>query len=193
MGIYLGDHLWADIIRCRKSCAWRTMLIVPELTQEVGVVQEQMGLLEQLERLEALVAGSSSKLEMGGRLQKLAAKINGGFGGCGSLFRSGSQLSFFGANASIWPDLYSACVANLGEYQLDHVFMPMPSRMPHEVSSDEEWSGQRSDRSSPEEEEVANWTDPEAVSTKLSTKVTSWTDPEVSTKTDQIEEEIVDC
>ena len=32
-----------------------------------------------------------------------------------SLSRSGSQLSFFGANASIWPDLYSSCVANLGE------------------------------------------------------------------------------
>ena len=40
-----------------------------------------------ISRLEALVAESSSKLEMGGRLQKLAAKINGGFGGCGSLFR----------------------------------------------------------------------------------------------------------
>ena len=67
--------------------------------------------------------------------------------------------------------------------------------------SSQEWSGQRSDRSSPEEEEVTNWTDPETVSTKLSTKmstklsikVTSWTAPEVSTKTDQIEEEIVDC
>ena len=32
-----------------------------------------------------------------------------------SSVRSGSQLSFFGANASIWPDLYSSCVANLGE------------------------------------------------------------------------------
>jgi len=189
--IYLGDHLWADIIRCRKSCAWRTMLIVPELTQEVGVVQEQMGLMEQLERLEAVVGGSSRQ-EMAGRLHKLAAKINRRFGGCGSLFRSGSQLSFFGANASIWPDLYSSCVANLGEYQLDHIFMPMSSRMPHEVPSDEEWSGQRSDRSSPEEEdeEETNWTDPETVST---TKMSSWTDPKVSTKTEQIEEGIVHC
>jgi len=200
--IYLGDHLWADIIRCRKSCAWRTMLIVPELTQEVDVVQEQMGLMEELERLGALVEGAIRQ-ELSGRL---AAKFNRGFGRCGSLFRSGTQLSFFGANASIWPDLYSACVANLGEYQLDHVFMPMPSRMPHEVSSDEEWNVQRSDRSSPEEEEeeVTKWTDAEVstnlsskvsskVSGKVSTKVSSWTDSEVSTKTNEIEEEIVDC
>ena len=69
--------------------------------------------------------------------------------------RSGTELSFFGANASIWPDLYSGCVANLGndslpelrdsanrssssgEYKLDHVFVPTHSRMPHEVSSEE--------------------------------------------------------
>ena len=69
--------------------------------------------------------------------------------------RSGTELSFFGANASIWPDLYSGCVANLGneflpelrdsvnrpsssgEYKLDHVFVPPHSRMPHEVSSEE--------------------------------------------------------
>ena len=68
------------------------------------------------------------------------------------MLRSGTQLSFFGGNATIWPDLYSACVANLGErqfwiwencgfvsgeYQLDHLFMPTPSRMPHEIASDE--------------------------------------------------------
>jgi len=192
--IYLGDHLWADIIRCRKSCAWRTMLIVPELTQEVGVVQEQMGLMEQLERLEALVGGSCGQSELGERLSKLSAKINKGFGGCGSLFRSGSRLSFFGANASIWPDLYSACVANLGEYQLDHIFMPMRARMPHEVTLEEEWAGQESDRSSPEEEDeevTSDWNDPDNVYNKETNKETNWMHPgsEVSTEIG----EIVDC
>ena len=47
------------------------------------------------------------------------------FGGFSSFLggRSGSQLSFFGANASIWPDLYSACVANLGDQE------PFPSHI----------------------------------------------------------------
>ena len=40
-------------------------------------------------RLEALVEGSHRQAEMGGRLHKLAAKINRGFGGSGSLFRFG--------------------------------------------------------------------------------------------------------
>ena len=70
----------------------------------------------------------------------------------------------------------------------------------------QEWNGQRSDRSSPEDEEVIKWTDPEVstkmsnnvsakestnVSSKVSTKMTSWA--EISTKTDEIEEEVVDC
>ena len=62
------------------------------------------------------------------------------------------------------------------------------------MTPSQEWNGQRSDRSSPEEEEVIKWTDPE-VSTKMSTnvsiKMTSWV--EGSTQTDEIEEEIVDC
>ena len=128
-------------------------------------------------RLESLLESKSS-CELAGRLHKLVAKLNNSFGGCGSLFRffeekkllnsfddpikafnissrSGTELSFFGANASIWPDLYSGCVANLGreflpelrdsanrpsssgEYKLDHVFIPPHSRMPHEVTSEE--------------------------------------------------------
>ena len=34
--IYCGDHLHADVVKCRKLCEWRTLLIVPELRQEVS-------------------------------------------------------------------------------------------------------------------------------------------------------------
>ena len=33
--IYCGDHLHADVVKCRKLCEWRTLLIVPELEHEV--------------------------------------------------------------------------------------------------------------------------------------------------------------
>ena len=33
--IYCGDHLHADVVKCRKLCEWRTLLIVPELLHEV--------------------------------------------------------------------------------------------------------------------------------------------------------------
>ena len=40
--MYVGDHLWADVIRCRKNCQWKTLLIVPELAQELAVTTAQV-------------------------------------------------------------------------------------------------------------------------------------------------------
>ena len=31
--IYCGDHLFGDVVRCRKLCEWRTMLVVPGLEE----------------------------------------------------------------------------------------------------------------------------------------------------------------
>ena len=33
--MYCGDHLHADVVKCRKLSEWRTLLIVPELEYEV--------------------------------------------------------------------------------------------------------------------------------------------------------------
>ena len=32
---YCGDHLFGDVVRCRKLCEWRTMLVVPGLEEEL--------------------------------------------------------------------------------------------------------------------------------------------------------------
>ena len=52
-----------------------------------------------------------------------------------SSVRSGSQLSFFGANASIWPDLYSSCVANLGEQNFSEKNKKMITTVLYQVNT----------------------------------------------------------
>jgi 5'-nucleotidase len=40
--LYIGDHIYGDVLRSKKSIGWRTMLIVPELQMELahaGVAQ----------------------------------------------------------------------------------------------------------------------------------------------------------
>lgn len=32
--IYCGDHLYGDVVRCRKLCEWRTLLVIPSLKEE---------------------------------------------------------------------------------------------------------------------------------------------------------------
>lgn len=38
--LYVGDHIFADILRSKRSLGWRTCLIVPELQSEVSVFQQ---------------------------------------------------------------------------------------------------------------------------------------------------------
>ncbi|KAH8517466.1 hypothetical protein H0E87_005416 [Populus deltoides] len=39
--LYVGDHIYEDILRSKKVLGWRTMLIVPELEREVRLLWEQ--------------------------------------------------------------------------------------------------------------------------------------------------------
>lgn len=67
--LYVGDHIYGDILRSKKTLGWRTMLVVPELETEleiqaasVGVGtelktlrQQRDGLEDQIQRLEATI------------------------------------------------------------------------------------------------------------------------------------------
>ncbi|XP_033121168.1 cytosolic purine 5'-nucleotidase-like, partial [Anneissia japonica] len=35
--LYIGDHIFGDILRSKKERGWRTFLVVPELSQELHV------------------------------------------------------------------------------------------------------------------------------------------------------------
>ena len=69
------------------------------------------------------------------RVEALAGMVDQGFGGCGSLFRAGSRLSYFGSQVSLWSDVYMARVCDLLTYSLHHHFIPPLPRLPHEVPS----------------------------------------------------------
>lgn len=36
--LYLGDHVYGDILKSKKTLGWRTMLIVPELASELDIL-----------------------------------------------------------------------------------------------------------------------------------------------------------
>ncbi|KAI8472984.1 MAG: purine 5'-nucleotidase [Monoraphidium minutum] len=76
--LYIGDHIYGDILRSKKSLGWRTMLVVPELERELEVAahsvniqrelralrEQRDALADQIERLEWQVAhGGPHRLE----------------------------------------------------------------------------------------------------------------------------------
>ena len=118
--IYCGDHLYADIIKCRQLSAWRTLLIIPELSKEMSASHLTAGLLDHLARMESLLAKHPKLPELKCRLEEAVREFDRGFCGTGSLFRSGDRLSFFGAMVSAWSELYTGEVCNILGYSLDH-------------------------------------------------------------------------
>ncbi|CAK9312656.1 unnamed protein product [Citrullus colocynthis] len=49
--LYVGDHIYGDILRSKKALGWRTMLVVPELEREVKLLWELRKTRKQLQQL----------------------------------------------------------------------------------------------------------------------------------------------
>jgi HAD superfamily 5'-nucleotidase-like hydrolase len=52
--LYIGDHIYGDILRSRKSSLWRTCMIVQELEPELAWLERNAPSLEEMARLEEL-------------------------------------------------------------------------------------------------------------------------------------------
>ncbi len=52
--LYVGDHIYGDILRSKKSSLWRTCLVVEELERELAWLDRNQDVLDELSRLEAL-------------------------------------------------------------------------------------------------------------------------------------------
>ncbi len=38
--LYVGDHIYGDIVKSKKSLGWRTMLVIPELESELAKTEQ---------------------------------------------------------------------------------------------------------------------------------------------------------
>lgn len=39
--LYVGDHIYGDVLRSKKNASWRTLLVVPELEQELKLLESK--------------------------------------------------------------------------------------------------------------------------------------------------------
>ncbi len=52
--LYVGDHIYGDILRSKKSSQWRTCLVIEELEREIAWLDRHRGVLEEIAGLEDL-------------------------------------------------------------------------------------------------------------------------------------------
>jgi HAD superfamily 5'-nucleotidase-like hydrolase len=50
--LYVGDHIYGDVLRSKKNASWRTLLLVPELEQELRLLDSKAEDLRSMARLE---------------------------------------------------------------------------------------------------------------------------------------------
>ena len=53
--LYIGDHIFGDILKSKKIQGWRTFLIIPEMIQELQVWTTKHDLYNRLQNLDALL------------------------------------------------------------------------------------------------------------------------------------------
>ncbi|HBQ14520.1 MAG: HAD-IG family 5'-nucleotidase [Sandaracinaceae bacterium] len=52
--LYVGDHIYGDVLRAKKDSAWRTAMIIQEMARELEVQDEIAPLLDRMDELEAV-------------------------------------------------------------------------------------------------------------------------------------------
>lgn len=52
--LYVGDHIYSDIVRSKRSLGWRTCFIVPELTRELENLQRHQSTREEVMQMRKL-------------------------------------------------------------------------------------------------------------------------------------------
>ncbi|NWI53469.1 5NTC nucleotidase, partial [Calyptomena viridis] len=100
--LYMGDHIFGDILKSKKRQGWQTFLVVPELARELQVWMEKSELLEELRSLDLFLAELYQHLDSSSsecpdissikhRIQKVTHEMDMCYGKMGSLFRCGSR------------------------------------------------------------------------------------------------------
>ncbi|XP_038070687.1 cytosolic purine 5'-nucleotidase-like isoform X2 [Patiria miniata] len=145
--LYMGDHIFGDILKSKKLRGWRTFLVVPEIAQELTVWTEKRALFEKLEDLDSALADQYKNLDSSTELvpdiskvrktiQQVTHEMDMCHGKLGSLFRSGSRQTFFASQLLRFADLYSSTFLNLLHYPFSYLFRAPHQLMPHESTVD---------------------------------------------------------
>ena len=155
--LYIGDHIFGDILKSKKKQGWRTYLVVPELISELDVWTQKQDKFDKLKQLEITLADVYKKMDSTtmekpdiSGVTKAIREVTHGmeqcYGQLGSLFRSGSRQTFFASQAMRYADLYSASCINLLYYPFSYLFRAPPQLMPHESTVEHEENKMESGR-----------------------------------------------
>lgn len=152
--LYLGDHIYGDILALKKQCRWRTALIVEEIDREVANIQqggerllflnqlmaEKEKLEDEIDRItnaegENMQANSLSHQikKIDKRLEEMIIQYHATFNPYwGEVMRAGFEESRFAGQVAKYACIYMAKVSDLATISTRKYFRPQRRPLPHD-------------------------------------------------------------
>jgi len=153
--LYVGDHVYADVLRSKRTLGWRTCLIIPELTNEIvthknqrrprmkliDLRRDQFILEQELddtieEEMRTILKDRLVSLEL--RIKDKLQKYSRGYHPkWGALFKAGFQQSRFSKQICDYACIYTSRASNLGLVSPLRPFRPVRDQLPHDIFMDQ--------------------------------------------------------
>lgn len=156
--LYVGDHIYADVLKSKRNLGWRTCLIIPELDYELEIAKqyqhlskrmfhlrqlqydldEYMDMLKQKQQLGAmvdtqLIEAQNKAIELKIDLKRLREEYHSKYNPIwGPLFKAGFQDSRFAKQVADYACLYTSKASNLGFVSPNRRLRTMQAFMPHD-------------------------------------------------------------
>ena len=159
--LYIGDHIYGDVVSIKKECGWRTALVLGDLKTEMEGIRRGRKIQDEIDRLmkektvlERQINRLSSARVEGrkkekGKLDKLYRETDAlnarisedivKFNKCfnpywGEILRAGSEESLFAEQVERYACIYMTRVSDLYFHSPRIYFRPERRIMPHEAA-----------------------------------------------------------
>ena len=138
--LYIGDHIYSDVVSSKKRRNWRTALIVEELDTTLKTsplmrksildLEEKVYRLEELEKEADHALAESLDMEIRENIREIEKKFHPLWG---DSFRVSRNRSRFAAQVVEFACLYTGCVSNFRHYSPNQLFRAPLSCLSHDL------------------------------------------------------------
>ena len=154
--LYLGDHIYGDILALKKQCRWRTALVVEEIDREVEALYKEStttaffnNMMIQKEKHENEIndiidrGGSFKETEelykeikkIDKKIEENIVKYEKSFNPYwGEVMRAGMEESLFAGQVAKYACIYMGKVSDLADFSPRKYFRPERRLLPHDPS-----------------------------------------------------------
>ena len=163
--LYLGDHIYGDVLTLKKTFNWRTALVLEPLAEELEAIKNSSSIQKVIDKLMAEKALLERKLNLlelkkhekpeefkkedlgkiysdidkiNGEISENLEKYNGYFNPYwGEMMRAGQEESRFADQVEKYACIYMSKVSDLIEYTPRTYFRPIKRIMAHEICEED--------------------------------------------------------